>query len=139
MNPGVCGPWEATAAIDDVAAVAEAADRPGLSPPDVLLMALLTGEVGRRGSRYWDPLATLAYLAARTTQIRLATNVLVLPYHHSLDVAKRYGSLDVVSKGRLVLGVGVGTLKEQFDLLTAPFDNRGPRSDDALRALRIAL
>lgn len=93
----------------------------------------------RRGSRYWDPLATLGYLAARTRRIRLATNVLVLGYHHPLEIAKRYGTLDVVSNGRLILGVGVGSLKEEFDLLGVPFDDRGPRGDDALRALRASL
>ena len=90
-------------------------------------------------SRYWDPLATLGYLAARTTQIRLATHVLVLGYHHPLEIAKRYGTLDVVSGGRLILGVGVGSLEEEFALLGAPFADRGDRGDDALRALRAAL
>jgi probable F420-dependent oxidoreductase len=89
--------------------------------------------------RYWDPLATLGYIAARTRRIKLATNVLVLAYHHPLEIAKLYGTLDVVSNGRVILGVGVGTLKEEFDLLGAPYDNRGPRADDALRALRAAL
>ena len=86
---------------------------------------------------YWDPLSTFGYLAARTARIRFATNVLVLGYHHPLEIAKRYGTLDKVSGGRLVLGVGVGTLKEEFDLLGAPYDDRGDRADDALRALRV--
>ena len=88
---------------------------------------------------YWDPLATFGYLAARTSRIRFATYVLVLPYHHPLELAKRYGTLDRVSSGRVILGVGVGTLKEEFDLIGAPYDDRGPRCDDALRALRASL
>ena len=64
---------------------------------------------------------------------------LVLGYHHPLAIVKRYGTLDHVSGGRVILGVGVGTLKEEFDLLGAPFDDRGERADDALRALRAAL
>ena len=72
-------------------------------------------------------------------QIRLATHVLVLAYHHPLEIAKRYGTLDLVSIGRLILGVGVGTLKEEFDLIGAPYDDRGPRGDDAMRALRASL
>ena len=64
--------------------------------------------------------------------------MLVLGYHHPLEIAKRYGTLDRVSDGRLVLGVGVGSLKEEFDLLGAPFDDRGERADDAIRALRAA-
>jgi len=78
-------------------------------------------------------------MAAVTEQIRLVTNVLVLAYHHPLEIAKRYGTLDVVCGGRLILGFGVGSLKEEFDLLGAPFDDRGPRGDDALKALRASL
>lgn len=98
-----------------------------------------SAEAARRGSRYWDPLATLGYIAARTERIRLATMTLVLGYHHPLEIVKRYGTLDHVSGGRLILGVGVGSLKEEFDLIGAPFEDRGPRGDDALRALRAAL
>jgi alkanesulfonate monooxygenase SsuD/methylene tetrahydromethanopterin reductase-like flavin-dependent oxidoreductase (luciferase family) len=60
--------------------------------------------------------------------------VLVLGYHHPLEIAKRYATLDLVSGGRLILGVGVGTLREEFELLGAPFEDRGARGDDALRA-----
>jgi probable F420-dependent oxidoreductase len=96
-------------------------------------------ELARRGSRYWDPLATFGYVAARTSRIRFATHVLVLGYHHPLEIAKRYGTLDMVSNGRLILGLGVGSLKEEFDLIGAPYDQRGARADDALRALRACL
>jgi probable F420-dependent oxidoreductase len=92
-----------------------------------------------RGGRYYDPLATFGYLAACTSRIRFAVHVLVLGYHHPLAVAKRYGTLDAVSNGRLVLGVGVGSLEEEFALLGAPFADRGARADDAMRALRAAL
>jgi probable F420-dependent oxidoreductase len=132
--------WEQDATIDEIGRVAEAADRFGyhhLTCSEHI--GVPAGESGRRGARYWDPLATLGYVAARTTQIRLATMTLVLGYHHPLAIVKRYGTLDHVSKGRVILGVGVGTLKEEFDLLGAPFDDRGPRGDDALRALRAAL
>ena len=68
--------------------------------------------------------------------IRFTTYVLVLAYNHPLAIAKRYGTLDQVSGGRVILGVGVGSLREEFELLDAPFDDRGPRGDDAIRALR---
>src|SRR6185295_7552645 len=90
-------------------------------------------------SRYYDPLATLAFIAAQTSRIRLVTHVLVLPYHHPLALAKRYGTLDRLSGGRLILGVGVGTLEREFALLDAEFAGRGARYEDALRALRAAL
>jgi probable F420-dependent oxidoreductase len=92
-----------------------------------------------RGGRYYDPLATLGYLAACTERIRLATHVVVLPYHHPLELAKRYGTLDALSNGRLILGVGVGSLEPEFDLLGAEFAGRGPIYEDGLRALRAAL
>jgi probable F420-dependent oxidoreductase len=140
MLPQTSGDWEKTASIDDLAQIAEAADQLGyhhLTCSEHI--ALPAAERKRRGTRYWDPLATLGYLAARTQRIRLATHVLVLAYHHPLEIAKRYGTLDKVSNGRLILGVGVGSLKEEFDLIGAPFDDRGPRGDDALRALRASL
>ncbi|KUI17637.1 LLM class F420-dependent oxidoreductase [Mycobacterium sp. GA-1285] len=132
--------WERDAGVEDIGRVAEAADRLGyhhLTCSEHI--GIPASEAGRRGARYWDPLATLGYVAARTQRIRLATMTLVLGYHHPLAIVKRYGTLDHVSRGRLILGVGVGSLKEEFDLLGAPFDDRGPRGDDALRALRAAL
>jgi probable F420-dependent oxidoreductase len=89
-----------------------------------------------RGATYWAPLPTMGYVAAVTARLRLATYVLVLGYHHPLELVKNYGTLDRVCGGRLVLGVGVGSLEPEFELLGVPFTNRGERADDALRALR---
>lgn len=132
--------WERDATIEDIGRVAETADRLGyhhLTCSEHI--GIPASEAGRRGARYWDPLATLGFVSARTEQIRLATMTLVLGYHHPLAIVKRYGTLDHVSRGRVILGVGVGSLKEEFDLLGASFDDRGARGDDALRALRAAL
>jgi probable F420-dependent oxidoreductase len=132
--------WADEGGIEELARIAETADRLGyhhLTCSEHI--ALPEAELERRGSRYWDPLATFGFLAARTARIRFTTYVLVLPYHHPLEIAKRYGTLDAVSNGRVILGVGVGTLKEEFDLVGAPLDERGPRSDDAIKALRAAL
>jgi probable F420-dependent oxidoreductase len=92
-----------------------------------------------RGGRYYDPLSVFGALSAVTTRIRFAAHVVVLGYHHPLALAKRYGTLDAISRGRVILGVGVGSLREEFALLGAPFDDRGARADDAMRALRAAL
>jgi probable F420-dependent oxidoreductase len=132
--------WEKDASIDDIARVAEAADRLGYHHMTCSEhIGLPSSETARRGARYWDPLATFGYVAARTEQIRFATMTLVLGYHHPLAIVKRYGTLDHVSGGRVILGLGVGSLKEEFDLLGVPFEDRGARADDALRALRAAL
>jgi probable F420-dependent oxidoreductase len=132
--------WEKDASVEDIGRVAEAADRLGYHHMTCSEhIGLPSSETARRGARYWDPLATFGYLSARTKQIRFATMTLVLGYHHPLEIVKRYGTLDHVSGGRLILGLGVGSLKEEFDLLGAPFEDRGVRGDDALRALRAAL
>jgi probable F420-dependent oxidoreductase len=140
MRPGFCSDWEQDGSVEELARIAETADRLGyyhLTCSEHVAMPQT--EAARRGARYWDPLATFGYLAARTRQIRFAAWVLVLGYHHPLEIVKRYGTLDTVSHGRVILGVGVGTLKEEFDLIGAPFEDRGPRADDALRALRASL
>jgi probable F420-dependent oxidoreductase len=132
--------WEESGTFDDVVTIVQAVDRLGYHhctcsehvaiPVDVAVV---------RGGRYWDPLATFGALGPLTTTIRFAAHVLVLGYHHPLAIAKRYGTLDQVTSGRLILGVGVGSLREEFELLGAPFDDRGVRADDAMRALRAAL
>jgi alkanesulfonate monooxygenase SsuD/methylene tetrahydromethanopterin reductase-like flavin-dependent oxidoreductase (luciferase family) len=62
----------------------------------------------------------------------------VLPFYHPLEIVKRYGGLDHLSGGRLTLGIGVGNLQDEFDVLGVPFADRGERADDALRAIRAA-
>jgi probable F420-dependent oxidoreductase len=138
LNPRVHNSWEETAGFDAVVEVAKTADRLGYHHLTCSEhVAVPAGAIAeRRGSRYYDPLATFGYLAACTAQIKFETHVLVLGYHHPFAIAKRYGTLDAVSGGRLILGVGVGTLEEEFALLGAPFAGRGDRADDALRELR---
>ncbi|MDT5340114.1 MAG: hypothetical protein QOD90_5619 [Mycobacterium sp.] len=138
--PGASSDWEREGDIEAIAQIAAAADDLGfdfLTCPEHVVVPV--DAAAQRGSTYWDPLATLGFLAARTSRIRLVTAVLVLGYHHPLEIAKRYGTLDRVSGGRLVLGVGVGSLNEEFELLGAAWDDRGPRADDAIRALRASL
>ena len=132
--------WEVDAGIDEVATVARTAEALGYHHLTCSEHVVVPTDVAPvRGARYWDPLATFGYLAAVTSHIRMATYVLVLGYHHPLAIAKRYGTLDQVCQGRLVLGLGVGSLEQEFDLLGAPFDDRGARADDALAALRSSL
>lgn len=138
--PGVASAWEQSGMVDDLASIAQAADALGYDHLTCAehIAVPLEKSVGR-GLTYWDPLSTLGFLAAHTQRIRLATSVLVLGYHHPLEIAKRFGTLDVLSGGRLILGVGVGSLAEEFDLLEAPFEGRGERADDAIAALRASL
>jgi probable F420-dependent oxidoreductase len=83
-----------------------------------------------------DPLVWLSFAAAVTRTIRLATGILILPQRNPVVLAKEVATLDVLSGGRVTLGVGVGWLKEEFDALGVPFDDRGPRTDEYIEALR---
>jgi probable F420-dependent oxidoreductase len=129
--------WEAEGGMAEIERVVVEAERLGYefcTCSEHVAVPVDVAEV--RGGTYWDPLPTFGYLAARTSTIRFATFVLVLGYHHPLAIVKRYGTLDRVSGGRLLLGVGVGSLEEEFALLGAEFDGRGAVADDAMRALR---
>lgn len=140
LNPRFPTPkWELDGTLDDVAVVAQAADDLGfdfLSCSEHVFIP--TKAADARGGRYWDPLVTLGFLAASTSRIRLLSHVVVLGYHHPLQVVKSYGSLDQASQGRVILGVGVGTLRPEFKVLGVEFEGRGGRADDALRAIRAA-
>src|SRR5258706_10266153 len=83
-----------------------------------------------------DPLTWLAYAAAVTKTIKLATGILILPQRHPLYVAKEGATLDVLSHGRVILGIGVGWLEEEFQALGIPFGERAGRTAEAVRAMR---
>ncbi|MDA1073796.1 MAG: LLM class F420-dependent oxidoreductase [Proteobacteria bacterium] len=83
-----------------------------------------------------DPLIWLAYVAAHTRTIKLGTAILILPQHSPVTVAKQAATLDSMSNGRVLLGVGVGWLREEFEALGADFDTRGPRTDEYIQAMR---
>ena len=129
--------WEDTAGIAEVAQITVAAEQLGYHHVTCSEHIAIPSEIVKvRGGTYWDPLSVFGYLAAVTTNIQFTTFVLVLGYHHPLEIVKRYGTLDRVCNSRLILGVGVGSLQEEFDLIGAPFVGRGEAGDDALRAIR---
>ena len=83
-----------------------------------------------------DPLITLSYVAAATKTIRLGTGVNILSQVNPLYMAKQAASLDFLSNGRFMLGVGIGWLREEFEALGVPFEKRGARFDDYVEAMR---
>jgi probable F420-dependent oxidoreductase len=83
-----------------------------------------------------DPLLPLAYAAAVTKKVRLATGVVILPQRHPLYLAKEIATLDLLSDGRTILGIGSGWLKEEFDALGLDFHTRGTRTDESIQAMR---
>ncbi|MEX0663950.1 MAG: TIGR03619 family F420-dependent LLM class oxidoreductase [Acidimicrobiia bacterium] len=135
--PDAHAQWEKGAGVAEIERVVVEAERLGYEFATCSEHVAVPRDIAvTRGATYWDPLSIFGYLAARTTTIELATFVLVLGYHHPLAIVKRYGTLDVVSGGRVILGVGVGSLEEEFALLGAAFDGRGESGDDAIRAIR---
>jgi probable F420-dependent oxidoreductase len=133
-----------------VTAVARAADDGGFA-------TLWAGEhvvmVDRAGSRYpyaedgriavpsdadWlDPLVLFGFLAAVTSSLRLATGILLLPEHNPVIAAKAVATIDVLSRGRFTLGVGIGWSAEEFEALGVPFAGRGRRTEEYVEALRV--
>ncbi len=83
-----------------------------------------------------DPLIWMAYVAAATRRVKLATGIMILPQHNPVVVAKQVATLDHLSGGRVLLGIGVGWLKEEFDALGVPFEDRGRRTDEYMLAMR---
>jgi probable F420-dependent oxidoreductase len=84
---------------------------------------------------FLEPLTCLAFLAGCTENIKLGMSVMVLPYRHPLYWAKIATTIDQLSTGRLILGVGVGWMEEEFKAMNAPFAERGKVSDEQLRLL----
>jgi len=82
-----------------------------------------------------DPGISLSFIAANTTTIRLGTGIIILPQRNPVVLAKELASLDVLSNGRLICGIGIGYLKPEFDAIGAPFDHKGPRTEEYLKAM----
>ncbi len=141
MNPRFDPPeWEVTASVTDVVGVVQQAEDLGydwVACSEHIAIPAAASTV--RGGRYFDPFSTLGYFAAKTSRVGLLTShMTVLPYHHPLELVKRLGTLDVLSGGRVIAGVGVGSLQPEFEVLGHAFDGRGERADDAIRAIRAA-
>ena len=83
-----------------------------------------------------DPLIPLGFVAAITKKIKLATGVVILPQRHPVYVAKEVATIDLLSGGRMILGIGSGWLKEEFDALGLDFHQRGARTDESIQAMR---
>ena len=85
---------------------------------------------------YYEPLTVLTYVAAKTSTIGLGTSVLVLPYHNPIRLAKVAATLDVLSGGRMMLGVGVGVIEEELEAMGSPFAERGAITDETIAIMK---
>jgi probable F420-dependent oxidoreductase len=132
--------WEVTAGPADLVAVARAAERAGFDYLACCDHVAVPRRLAPAMSTVWyDPVATLAHLAAVTERIRLLSHVAVVGLRHPLLSAKQYATVDHLSGGRLILGVGAGHVREEFEALQVDFERRGAVLDETIDALRAAL
>ena len=88
------------------------------------------------GPRWFDAVSTLGFLAGATKRIRLLTSVVVVPYRNPFTMANSIATLDRLSKGRVIFGVGIGHLRSEFDTLGVPYEERAARTDEYLKIMR---
>src|SRR5437899_1648703 len=138
MNYGVVLPiWQLTVAdAESLTTRAEELGLDGVFVPDHILAKPATTQ--HYGGHWPDPFSLLAYLAGRTQRIHLGASVIVLPYRNALVAAKAAATVDQVSGGRFIFGVGVGWDEAEFQDLRLPFRERGKLSDDYIRAIKAA-
>lgn len=132
--------WEVEGTVADLVAVAQAAEAAGCSFVGVAdHIAVPDNDYARHMSATWyDTIATLAFLAAHTERVRLLSLVYIAAYRHPLASAKSFMTLDRLSGGRVLLGVGAGHLEAEFDALGIDFSTRGHRLNEIIDALRDA-
>lgn len=130
-------PWEDDATVADLVRVARKAEATGHSFIGVCdHVAVPDNEYAARMRTTWfDTVATLGYLAAHTQRVRLLSVVWIAAYRHPLQTASSFGTLDHLSGGRVILGVGAGHVEGEFDALGVPFHERGAILDETLAAL----
>jgi probable F420-dependent oxidoreductase len=133
-------PWELDAGRTEMVEVAQAADRSGFFYIGVCDHVAIPADLSpRMGAIWYDTIATLSWLAAQTTTTRLLSSVFNLTYRHPLVTAKSFATLDLLSGGRAIIGVGVGHVEKEFAALGADYASRGASTDEALRVLDLAL
>jgi probable F420-dependent oxidoreductase len=130
-------PWEDDATVADLVRVAHKAEATGHSFVGVCdHVAVPDDEYSARMRTTWyDTVATLGFLAAQTTSVKLLSVVWIAAYRHPLQTASSFGTLDHLSGGRVILGVGAGHVAGEFAALDVPFDERGAILDETLEAL----
>ena len=132
--------WEKTAGPAELARLARTCDDNGYAYVGVCdHVSLPESVVGGMGTHWADPIATLAWLGALTSRVGLLTHVYVLPYRHPRVAAKQFATLDDLTGGRALIGIGAGHVHAEFDLLGVDFENRGKALDRGIPELAAAL
>jgi alkanesulfonate monooxygenase SsuD/methylene tetrahydromethanopterin reductase-like flavin-dependent oxidoreductase (luciferase family) len=132
--------WEPSAGAAELAEIARVADESGFFYVAVCdHVAIPPERAEAMSATWWDTVATLSFLAGVTQRVRLLSHVYVLPYRHPLTAAKQWATLDAISGGRAILGVGAGHVEEEFAALGVDFATRGAVLDERIDAVRDAL
>ena len=132
--------WELEAGPEELTRVAQAADWAGFTYVAVCDHVAVPAEAAPRMGTFWtDPIATLGLLAGVTRRTRLLSHVYIPAYRHPLVTAKSFATLDWLSGGRVIVGVGAGHSEGEFAAVGADYEGRGPRLDDALAVIDAAL
>ena len=132
--------WEKTAGAVELSAIAQACDAAGFDYVAVCdHIAIPRARAEAMSTTWYDTIATLGFLAGVTTRVRLLSHVYVAAYRHPLQTAKAFATLDKLSNGRAILGVGAGHVEEEFEVLGVSFADRGQLLDTAIDGIRAAL
>lgn len=132
--------WERTAGPADMARVAQVCDEAGYGYVGVCdHVSLPAAAADSMGTHWVDPIATLSWLAALTTRVMLLSHVYVLPYRHPLIAAKQFATIDHLSGGRMICGIGAGHVQAEFEHLGVDFARRGSMVDAGIPVLDAAL
>ena len=141
MSTIIAQPWEREphVGVAELVQAAHTADRAGFFYVAVCDHVAIPTELAPAMSTTWyDPVSTLGFLAGQTTNVRLLTNVFVGPYRHPLMTAKEFATLDMLSGGRVILGMGAGHVEKEFDALGISFADRGKLLDAAIDGVKEA-
>ena len=132
-------PWEKDASVDDLRRAAITADQAGFFYVAICDHIAIPRDRAEVMSTTWfNPVATLGWIAGQTQRTRLMTNVYVAAYRHPLETAKAFATLDHLSGGRVILGVGAGHVEGEFEALGLPFAERGRLTNEAIDGIRAA-
>jgi probable F420-dependent oxidoreductase len=132
--------WELKSGPDEIARVARQAEDSGFFYVAVCDHTAIPRRLADvMGTTWYDTIATMGWLAGVTTRVRLLSHVYVAAQRHPLRAVKEFATLDALSGGRLVIGVGAGHVVEEFGLFGPPFDERGAALDEAIDAIAVAL
>ncbi len=129
--------WSNSQVVDGIEAVAKRADDLGYDWVTCCDHPVIPAESASfMGTRWFDPIATLGYAAGITTRVKLLTSVIILPYRSPFDIAKSMGTIDSLSGGRVIFGVGVGHLQREFEALKANYAERGAVTDEYIQVIK---